>query len=174
MPDDKKKKGAAKRPKSDDDDRTDKGHFKKGHSIPGPGRPALPADFDGVGEKALKNIRGVVEGTIVMCDELRLRAWALAAQYVYGKPGKARVMTPLPKTDAERVKLLEDMLFQEAMNGDEQARKQLLAALAPEKYGDAVPEPVDPNMNDVLDVVPHVPATTTSTAAPPESAEGEG
>lgn len=145
--------------------------FEKGNPG-GPGRPPLPDFFHGTGEEALQKIDDVVRGKLKMCDELRLRAFMFAAQFKYGKKPIPRIV--LPATKEERVQLLEDMLFQLAMAGDEHALFKLLAALAPEKYGDATPEPDDPKMVDTVDIVPKLRAPAPAAVEEEEAVEVEG
>jgi hypothetical protein len=141
-------------------DRDEKGRLRKGHNLPGPGRPALPDELTKAGPAALRRLVAMAERRkgYKVCDELWFKANDRIATLVYGKDGKTRVkgsegdISKLSKE--QRIELLEDLLLMQALAGDRDANFKLLAALDPERYGGVKKEPDDPDANDTLDVEP--------------------
>lgn len=156
--------GAAKRGQSAAA-RDEKGRLKKGHGMPGPGRPALPDFFKQKAPDALKKLLDVALGKDKDIDEpnLRVRALETCVAYIYGPPQKARHERFIPMDEEERMRLVEATVVAAAVEGNVDAALAYLEAKDPQRWGKQKPDDGDADMVDTIDFVPMV---QTSTAAP--------
>ena len=156
--------GAAKRSQSVAA-RDEKGRLKKGHGMPGPGRPALPPFFKAKAPDALKKLLDVALGKDKDIDEpnLRVRALETCVAYIYGPPQKARHEQLLPVDDEERMRLVEATVVAAALEGNVDAALAYLEAKDPQRWGK---QKVDEGDADMVDTIDFVPMVQTSTAPP--------
>ncbi len=125
----------------------------------GPGRPALPTFLKTAAPKALQWLVDVALDDECDDDVLRMRAVERVCDFIYGAPGKARIDDAPAGTIEEQVARLERRAVQAADDGDlatVSACIKVLAGLAPERWGDKVPEAGDDAMIDVPSWVPHI------------------
>lgn len=126
----------------------------------GPGRPRLP-DFlknGGKSEKVLRELEKAAENRATMEKESDwLRAVTLYLEYTVGPPKHAFHARGLPETAEERIKVLEAVVFEAAINNTTaEAAVRMLEALDPTRWGKKQSEGESDDQVDTVDWVPLV------------------